>query len=324
MIAAAIGILIVAAGVLALAGVFSGDDAPPSVASDFGSITTPEPAQAPAAPKVQRYRVGGRPDAISAGAGYVWAADSLDGTLRRINPASEKPIAVDVAGFPTDVSAGESAAWLALADRGAIERVTGDEGAGGPIDVAGFPFQIAAGEEAVWAMSQSAVERVDPSTLEAAEPVKLGGEGSAIAAGEGGVWVARSNAQVLKLDPGNGETVAAVDVPGAFNVTVGESAVWALGAGGGDGAGGTLTRIDPAGAVAGESIGVARAIDVAAGLGYVWVTDGGGGLTRYDPATGAPVGAPIDVGSEPQSLSVGEGSVWVASAREGTVFRITP
>lgn len=62
---------------------------------------------APAKPEVRRYRVAGRPDAISAGAGYVWVADSLEGTLQRVNPASDQPIPVEVAGFPTDVSAGE-------------------------------------------------------------------------------------------------------------------------------------------------------------------------------------------------------------------------
>lgn len=173
-------------------------------------------------------------------------------------------------------------------------------------------------------MSEGSVERVDPGGEDVSDPVELGGQGAAIAAGEGGVWVVRSNAQVLKLDPGSGETVKAVKVPGAFNVAVGESAVWALGASGGGGVGGTLTRIDPVGAVAGAPLPVVRAIDVAAGLGYVWVTDAAGRLTRYDPASGAPVGSPIGVGSEPQSLSVGEGSVWVASAGEGAVFRITP
>lgn len=325
IVAAAIGALVVLAAILAVAGVFSGsDDGGTTVDDEFGSITTPEPGPPPPQPRVQRYEVGGRPDTISAGAGYVWASDSLDGTLQRINPASKRPIAVDVAGFPTDVSAGEGAAWLALADRGAVQRVTGDEGPGGPVDVAGFPFQIAAGEGSVWAMSQTSVERVDPSTEVADAPVELGGEVSAIAAGEGGVWVVRSNDEVLKLDPASGESSATVEVPGAFNVTVGESAVWALGAGDGGGSGGTLTRIDPDGAAAGDPIGVLRAVDVAAGLGFVWITDVRGKLTRYDPATGAPVGDPIPVGREPQSLSVGEGSVWVASAGDGAVFRITP
>ena len=234
--AVAIGALGLVIAVAALAGVFSSDDGDdPQVDSGFGSIDAPEPDSGPPPPRVRRYEIAGRPDTISAGAGYVWVADSLDGTLQRINPDSKRPIAVDVAGFPTDVSAGEGGAWLALADRGAIQRVSGNEGPGPPVDVAGFPFQIAAGEGAVWAMSQNSVERVDPSAQEADDPIDLDGELSAIAAGEGGVWVVRSNSEVVKLDPGSGEHSEAVEVPGAFNVTIGESAVWALGASAGDG-----------------------------------------------------------------------------------------
>lgn len=324
MIAGGIAALAIVAAILAVAGVFSGDDDPPAVDSDFGSIAVPEPGPPPPQPKVQRFEVSGRPDTISAGAGYVWATDSLDGTLQRINPGSKRPIAVDVAGFPTDVSAAEGAAWLALADRGAVQRVSGTEGAGNPIKVNDFPFQIAAGEGAVWAMSQTSVERIDPGTSSPGESVELDRDLAAIAAGEGGIWVVRGNNEVLKLDPSSGERSATIKVPGAFNVTVGESAVWALGAGGGDGSGGTLTRIDPSGGAGGDPIPVVQAVDVAAGLGFVWIVDTAGKLTRFDPATGATVGKPVPVGREPLSVSVGEGSAWVAAAGDGVVYRVTP
>jgi len=321
--AGAISAVIIAV-ILAVAGVFSGDESSSEVESGFGSITTPEPGPPPPQPRVRRYEVGGRPDSISAGAGYVWTSDSLDGTLRRINPESKRPISVEVAGFPTDVSAAEDAAWLALADRGAIQRASGTEGAGEPVKVAGFPFQIAAGEGSVWAMSQTSIERIDPETQETGETVELDQDLASIAAGEGGLWVVRANDEVLKLDPGTGRSSESAQVPGAFNVTVGESAVWALGAGIGDESGGTLTRIDPAGSVAGDSVPVVRAVDVAAGLGFVWVLDAAGKLTRYDPATGLRRGDPISVGDEPLSVSVGEGAAWVAATGEGAVYRVTP
>ena len=47
-------------------------------------------------------------------------------------------------------------------------------------------------------------------------------------------------------------------------------------------------------------------------------------MTRFDPDSGVQVGAPIPVGPLAQSLTVGEGSVWVADARDGAVYRITP
>ena len=240
--AAAFAAVILVAAVLAIAGVFSGDGEGGGDAADddFGlTVRTEQQAAPPGRPSVKRIRVGGRPDAIAAGAGYVWITDSFAGTLRRIRPGSERPVDVEASGFPTDVSADADAAWLALPDRGAVQRVT-VTGPEEPVRAMGFPFQIAAGEEAVWAMAQRAVSRVDPGGGPVAAPIPLGGNGAAIAAGEGWVWVARGNREVVRIDPDSGElSQRGAQVPGVFNVTAGESAAWALGVRG------RLTRIDP-------------------------------------------------------------------------------
>jgi DNA-binding beta-propeller fold protein YncE len=328
IVAAAAAAVVLAVTVLAIAGVFSGDDGDPgdNAEDGFGAVTTTDAAPPAPQPSVRRYEVGGRPDTIGAGGGYVWVSDSFAGTLSRINPASKRPIPVEPAGFPTDVSAAEGgSAWLALADRGAVQRVSATEGPAEPVEVGGFPFQVAAGEGAVWAMSQDTVERIDPQAgAVQGSAIPLEGDGSSIAAGEGGVWVTRSNRDLVRIDSGNGSIAAAAEVPGAFNVAVGESAVWALGASKGSAAG-TLTRLDPAsGEVAGAAIPVSQALDVAAGLGFVWVVGANGTVSRFDPATGSPIGRQILVGRQPQSISVGEGSAWVACAGAGAVFRITP
>ncbi len=328
---AAGGAVVLVISVLAIAGVFSGDsggDASPGAdaGAGFGAAKTTASAPTAARPAVRRYQLGGRPDTISAGGGYVWVSDSFAGVLNRINPASKKPIPVEPAGFPTDVSAaGKGSAWLALADAGAVQRVTATEGAAEPVKVGAFPFQVAAGEGALWAMSQDSVERVDLESGGVDDPpIALDGDGSSIAAGVGGVWVSRSNREVVRIDPEGGSISAVVKVPGAFNVAVGERSVWVLGAAKGS-ASGTLTRLDPAGdGVAGAPIPVSRALDVAAGLGLVWVVSADGMVKRFDPASGAPVGRPVRVGRQPQSISVGEGSAWVACAGAGAVFRITP
>lgn len=317
--AAVLGGALVVVAVLAIAGVFDGGDSEPA-ADDFGATAAPEPTAPARQPVVKRIRVGGRPDTIAAGAGYVWVGDTLAGTLKRIHPQSERPVRVEAAGFPTDVSAGEDAAWLALPDRGAVQRVT-VEGPGEPIKVRGFPFQVAAGEGAAWAMSQKSVERVDaspPGNLDG-PPMSLEGNGSAIAAGEGWVWVTRANREVVRIRPSGGQPERVAEIPGAFNVAVGESAAWVLGARG------DLTRLDPeTGEATGDPVPTGRGIDVAAGLDYVWVASGNGTVLRFDPETGTETGIPIDVGSEPTSIAVGEGAVWVATAGEGAVFKITP
>ncbi len=309
--------------ILAIAGVFSSDDEETGTpAQNFGETTTTtatSPAP-PAQPAVKRIPVGGRPDSISAGVGLVWLTDSFAGTFKKINPRSDRLQGLPAVGFPTDVSAGEGAAWIALPDRGQVEWV----GVRRPIhvgDVEGFPFQIAAGEGAVWAMSEKAVEGLDPATGKPnGPPTQLHGAGSDIAAGEGWVWVTRSNRDVVRISPDDGElSDSAASVPGAFNVAVGESAVWALGAKG------TLTRIDPdSGEAEGSPVQVPQALDVAAGLGSVWVTAGNGTVLRFDPKTGTQAGKPIQVGRQPQSIAVGEGAVWVACAGDGSVYRITP
>lgn len=318
ILAAVLGGALVVVAVLAIAGAFDGGDSEPA-ADDFGAPAASEPT-APRQPVVKRIDVGGRPDTIAAGAGYVWVADSLAGTLRRIHPQSERPVRVEAAGFPTDISAGEGGAWLALPDRGAVQRVT-VEGPGAPIEVRGFPFQVAAGEGAAWAMSQKSVERVDaspPGNLDG-PPMSLEGNGSAIAAGDGWVWVTRGNREIVRIRPPGGRPEHVADIPGAFNVAVGESAAWVLGARG------DLTRLDPeTGEAAGDPVPTGRGLDVAAGLGNVWVASSNGTVLRFDPETGSETGVPIEVGREPTSIAVGEGAVWVASAGEGAVFKITP
>ena len=255
----------------------------------------------------------------------MFVTDSFAGSLQRINPRSLRVRGEPVAGYPTDVAAGEGAGWVAYPDRGTVQRV-GPRRPSEIIEVRGFPFEIATGEGGVWAMSQNTVERVDPSSNEAdGSPTRLGGSGASVAAGEGWVWVARRNREVVRISPDDGELSQTVaSVPNAFSVTVGESAAWALGAPRKSDAG-TVTRLDPeTGQAAGEPVQVPQALDVAAGLGYLWVSSGDGTVRRFDPETGAQVGMPVPVGPQPQAIAIGEGALWVASAKGGAVYRVTP
>jgi virginiamycin B lyase len=126
--------------------------------------------------------------------------------------------------------------------------------------------------------------------------------------------------EVVQISPDDGElSVPAAAVPGAFNLAVGQSAVWTLGAKG------TLTRINPdSDTIQGSPVQVPHALAVAAGLGSVWVTARDGTVRRFSPTSGAPIGKPIRVGRAPRAISIGEGAVWVACAGDGSVYRITP
>jgi len=321
--------------ILAIAGVFTEDEGSEvdGGGEDFG-ITAPAPPKPPPEPDTRAIEFTGlRPDAIAAGAGFVWASDSFSGIAVRINPRSDSPHELRAGGFPTDVAAGEGAAWLALPDRGAVQRVTSRGVPAEPERIDGFPFQLVAGEGAVWAMSQKTVERLDSSSGVPdpdSSPTRLQGSGSDIAAGEGWVWVTRGNREVVRISPEDGELDdASANVPGAFNLTVGEGAVWALGAPapppGQPPPTANLIRIDPgSGEQVGEPVRIGRALAVAAGLGSVWVSTADGTVRRLDPEAGSFVGEPIELGGYPQSIAAGEGGVWVADPKRRRVIRIQP
>jgi len=71
---------------------------------------------------------------------------------------------------------------------------------------------------------------------------------------------------------------------------------------------------------------VARdAVDVAVSEDAIWVTNGSSGtVTRLDPLSGLPLGAPIRTGRFPSALAVGAGYVWVVNSGDGTVARVDP
>ena len=77
---------------------------------------------------------------------------------------------------------------------------------------------------------------------------------------------------------------------------------------------------------------MARAVVVAAALAFVLLRDsGGGGLSTVSPNSVGVVDpgsnklvAEVPVGIDPESVTVGEGAVWVANVDDETVSRIDP
>ena len=57
----------------------------------------------------------------------------------------------------------------------------------------------------------------------------------------------------------------------------------------------------------------------------MWVANAGDDtVTRIDPASGEVVGEPIETGDDPIGIAVGDGAVWTANFRDGTVTKIAP
>ena len=98
--------------------------------------------------------VGNGPTGIAFGAGSVWVANSLDGTVMRIDPETNTVIATT--------------------------------------DVGGDPNAIAADADTVWVSSElsQSVVRIDPATGEVAGRIEIGNPPRGLAVSKNQVWVA--------------------------------------------------------------------------------------------------------------------------------------
>jgi streptogramin lyase len=210
---------------------------------------------------------------------------------------------------------------------------TGAGGAGSPpatarvvaaIPAASVTFDRAGG----WVADDhtGTVRRFDPASgAPVGQPVHLGGRPISIASGFGHLWVADiAGSQVWELDPTTGK----MDRPpiavaqGPVSLAVGDGGVWVASL-----LAGTVSVIDPrTGSL--EASGALRdgAVRLAAGPDGVWVSGQTDSLTRVDPR---PVGATlqwrtVEVGQGPFGVGVGEGSIWVANVKSGSVSRVDP
>ncbi len=174
--------------------------------------------------------VGSAPTDVAVGEGAVWTANSGDGTVTRVDPATGQPgIPIRVAkhhelnpgdgGGPVSqpggevlaLAVGEGGVWVAKTDSRLTasvdvvridpqtSKVTGD-----PIRVTGaIPMHLAAGGGGVWITDVGSIRpgaparepsllRIDPGTLQlSGRPIRVGGQPAGVAVGRG-LWVANA------------------------------------------------------------------------------------------------------------------------------------
>jgi DNA-binding beta-propeller fold protein YncE len=143
--------------------------------------------------------------------------------------------------------------------------------------------------------------------LEATVPV--GESPTTVTLGEGAVWVLRPYGTVSRIDPGtNSLTQSQLEVSVMADLGVGFGSVW-------------MVKPETAGPPPPPD---ARSTDAPQpGTAASPSAPSAGAAERLDPSTGRPV-AFIEGVEDPVSLVLGEGSVWVASSSQSTVWRIDP
>ena len=258
----------------------------------------------------------GSPAGLAYGDGSVWAVDSTEGTLSRIDPATHAVIQqIPVGSAPSAVATTRDGnVWVANSGDGTVSRINAAAGrVVQTIPVGNLPVAIASGRSGVWVANEGddTVDQIDPATGAVTKTVPVGGRPDGIAAGRDAVWVANAeDGTVTRIDPATGQPSSPVSVgSGPAGITITPTAVWVA-----NSFDLTVSKIDPVTDRVTGIIGVGDGPGtIVAASNALWVSDEfDATLDRIDPRTGH-VTRNVFVGSSPRGLAATPSGVWVAA-----------
>jgi virginiamycin B lyase len=295
----------------------------------------------PTIPIVATIAVGREPGAPATGFGAVWVPNTGDGTLARVDPATNTVVARiayapprpagERGEFYDSATVGHGSVWVSSDEHGLVVRINPlTNSVMTTIHVAARPAEVTATTDAVWVAHflNGLATRIDPATNVPAEH-RVPSAPMTGATGEGStIWLLVNEPQtVLHLDSAGHEIAHADVTPQApvrrsflstWWLASGEGAIWATHPNQD-----VVSRIDPATArvVARIPVTIGRLFGVAAGRGAAWaVTDRAVG--RIELSTNRVVAkAPLPASSF-TGVSVGDGAVWATGYDRGELYRI--
>jgi YVTN family beta-propeller protein len=275
----------------------------------------------------------GSPVGLAYGDGSVWAVNSAERTVSRINPATHAVVqTIPVGTDPAAVTVTGGNVWVANSGDGTVSQISIAAGkVVQTIPVGNVPAAIASGPSGVWVANQgdNTVDRIDPvHGLVTMRNIEVGGLPDGIAVGSDAVWVANSqDGTVTRIDPATGQPSGPMPVgAGPAGIAVTPAAVWVA-----NSLDLTVSRLDPATGRVTATVGVGDGPGaIAAASDGVWVGDQfDATLDRIDPRTRR-VNRVVSVGSSPQGIAVAGSGVWVAarpfaaaSHRGGTLTEVS-
>lgn len=258
----------------------------------------------------------GSPEGLAYGVGSVWAVNSTEGTLSRINPSTHAVVdQIPVGTAPAAAAVTGGSVWVANSGDGTVSQVNAAAGkVVKTITVGNIPVAIASGPSGVWVANQGddTVDRIDPATgAVTRRGVPVGARPDGIAVASDAVWVANSqDGTVSRIDPATGGVSSPISVgAGPDGIAVTPHAVWVA-----NSLDLTVSRIDPAAGRVSATIGVGDGPSaIAAAKDGIWVSDQfDATLDRIDPRSGS-VDRVITLGSSPRGLTATGSGIWVAA-----------
>ena len=308
-VVAAIAILAVFVALLTTG--FAGSDPPKRIEENaLGAIDSKGAKLASQTP------VGNGPTAVAEGLGSVWVANSVDGTVSRVDPDREERPVIQVPGTPGGIAAGEGAVWVTDATGHTLSQISADSNTVVRDDIAvgNGAGAVTVGDGAVWVGNalDGTVSRVDPERGVETDVVRVGGRPDALAAGAGSIWVTNGDtASVSRIDPRKRVVVQTIPVGnGPRGIAVDGETVWVANA-----LDGTVSKIAAATGSVTRVEAVAPGVSsIVASGGAIWVASPPASkVFRLDRESGQ-VTDSIEMGSSPSALAAGtDDTVWAAA-----------
>jgi YVTN family beta-propeller protein len=259
-------------------------------------------------------RVGSGPSAIAAGAGSLWVAYAVDGTVSRIDRRTSNIHTIPVGASPTAVAFADGFAWVANNQDRTVSRIAAASNrVVQMISVGNGPRAIAVGAGAVWVANgvDGTVSQIDPVKGAATKTIAVGANPSGLAVVGRNVWVAsEATGTISRLDPSSGAIVNTVSVGnGPSAIAGGEGALWVANA-----QDSTVSRIDPRTGSVTEVVPTGRnPRALAVGSGAVWVANADDGTLTEIDASSRRVAKTIRLSSSPTAVAVDGDSVWTTA-----------
>jgi YVTN family beta-propeller protein len=138
-------------------------------------------------------QVGVLPGQIAFGERAAWVANVGDGTVWRIDAATNRIKRIQVGRQPTDVAVGFGSVWVPCLGSNAVWRLAATTGKLEAIIQAGDEsLAVAVGADAIWVTNQAdgTVSRIDPRTNRVVKTIQLDFNPHGVAIADGAVWVA--------------------------------------------------------------------------------------------------------------------------------------
>jgi len=274
----------------------------------------------------------GSPAGLAYGDGSVWAVNSAEQTVSRINPVTHAVQTIPVRSQPTALTVTGTDVWVTNSGDATVSRIsTAANAVVATIRVGNIPVAIASGPSGVWVANQgdNTVDRIDPTSGAVTKSgIEVGGLPDGIAVGEDAVWVANGqDGTVSRVDPVSGDVSGPLSVgAGPAGIAVTPTAVWVA-----NSLDLTVSKLDLATGRTTATIPVGDGPSaIFAARDGIWVGDQfDATLQRIDPRTGR-VDRVVPLGSSPQGIVVAPSGMWVAARpfaatahRGGTLIEVT-